>query len=192
MNQFTVLPLFSTPIYKNHLEFAIPDLSTIEWIPNQKNEISKDQWILRRPEFGEINKLCYEVSCEYIYGILGVKEEAHELMVTSSWLNRSLPGQSHHRHWHPNNLASGVMYLDADPDAGGEIVWLNDKKPRVNLERKEVSLWNAEHWVERPSTGDCFMFPSETDHWVEKNTGTKPRISLAWNVFVRGQFNADI
>lgn len=191
MNSATILPLFSTPLYKNHYEFTAVDLSGIEWVDNHKNQISKDQWVLRRPEFAELNRICFEASCEYIYGVLAV-DDKYELTVTSSWLNRNLPGQSHHRHWHPNNLASGVIYLDVDPDAGGQLVWLNDRKPRVNLDRKEQTLWCANQWAESPNTGDCYMFPSETDHWVEANTGDKPRISLAWNVFVIGQFNAEI
>jgi len=85
-----------------------------------------------------------------------------------------------------------VIYLDTDPRAGGGITWLNDRKPRVNLDRKQSTLWNTNHWVEQPTTGDCFVFPSEVDHWVEKNTGLKPRISLAWNVFVKGQLNSEI
>lgn len=191
MNQPTITPLFSTPIYRNHYDFTVPDLSGIEWVDNQKNEISKDQFILRRPEFAELSKLCFDATCEYVYGVHAIKED-YELTVTSSWLNRNLPGQSHHRHWHPNNFVSGVLYLDSEPDSGGQIVWLNDKKPRVNLERRETTMWNADQWAETPVTGDCFLFPSDTDHWVEKNTGNKPRISLAWNVFVLGQYNADI
>lgn len=186
-----IIPLFSQPLYKNHFEFKQPDLSNIEWVTNKDNEISRAQNILDLPEFAELSEVAYMASAEYIYGVMAVVEHL-ELVVTSSWLNRSMPGMSHPRHWHPNNLASGVIYLDTDPRAGGAITWLNDRKPRVNLDRKQSTLWNTNHWVEQPVTGDCFVFPSEVDHWVEKNTGLKPRISLAWNVFVKGQLNSEI
>lgn len=179
------------PLYKTHVDLTMPDLSSITWRANQKNDISEDQWVLDRAEFRDLWTVAMDASCEYVYGVLAVEEQL-PLTITSSWLNRSQPGASHHRHWHPNNLASGVMYLHSPEDSGGAIVWLSDAKPRVNLPRRESTLWNTKQWMETPVTGDILIFPSEVDHWVEPYTGQEPRISLAWNVAVEGQYSADI
>jgi hypothetical protein len=51
---------------------------------------------------------------------------------------------------------------------------------------KDWNVWNSETWWFPVKTGDIIMFPSSLTHMVENKEGTNTRISLAFNVFIKG------
>jgi hypothetical protein len=56
----------------------------------------------------------------------------------------------------------------------------------IKPEIKDWNLWNSESWWFPVKTGDIIMFPSSLTHMVENKEGTNTRISLAFNVFIKG------
>ena len=67
-----------------------------------------------------------------------------------------------------------------------KIKFFNDKYQTIKIEIKDWNLWNAESWWFSVKTGDVILFPSSLTHMVENKEGTNTRISLAFNVFIKG------
>ena len=56
----------------------------------------------------------------------------------------------------------------------------------IKLEIKDFNIWNSQSWWFSIKTGDIILFPSSLTHMVETKEGTNTRISLAFNVFIKG------
>lgn len=183
-----VYPLFSSPVM--HLKVELPsfDLSNVEWGHNYTNKISTNQNILDLPEFAEIKKTCLDSLNEYFHGLMGVVDDA-EIYITESWLNMTTKNEVHHRHWHPNSIVSGVLYLETEVNAGGEIMFITSKYDTLEFNVRVTNLYNSRSWSLPPLPGTMLLFPSNQEHLVERYTGDTPRISLAFNSFVKGNIN---
>ena len=67
-----------------------------------------------------------------------------------------------------------------------KIKFFNDKYSTIKLEIKDWNMWNSESWWFPVKTGDIILFPSSLTHMVETKQGDNTRISLAFNVFIKG------
>ena len=108
-----------------------------------------------------------------------------EPYITQSWLNYTETNQFHHTHNHPNSLVSGVFYIDVDEEKD-KIKFCKPGYQQLRLKVTDYNQWNSEHWWFPVSTGELFLFPSSLEHTVEHKKGSNTRISLAFNVFVKG------
>lgn len=197
MNQPTMFPLFSTPVYIHNVgDFDRPDLNTLQFSNTAPTgEVfhflsSTDKNVLDHPEFGDIRRIVMEEINLYAREILGVSENI-EFYITNSWINVYRRGEQAGAHMHHNSLLSGVLYLKAT-DAGGDIVFHRDVQslvpfpPALDLDMESFNIYNCKSWSYRPKTNDICLFPSVVSHSVEPNDSDEPRWSLAFNVFVRG------
>lgn len=197
MNQRTVFPLFSTPVYINNVgDFERPDLETLEYSSRAPTgEVfhflsSTDKNVLDRPEFRNIRQIVMGEINVYAREILVVNKNI-EFYITDSWINVYRRGEQAGAHMHHNSLVSGVLYLKAT-DAGGDIVFHRDVQslvpfpPALDLDMDSFNIYNCKSWGYRPKTNDICLFPSIVSHSVEPNGSDEPRLSLAFNVFVRG------
>ena len=187
MTHTELIPLFSKPVFKTNIKDITVDFSKIKWARNYNNWISEDQNILSRPEFESLFKSVAPVITEYFYGVMGVMPQT-EMFVTESWLNKTEKGQTHHRHWHPNSVLSGVVYLDTD-GVSGPIKFITSNYDLLEFEISQPNLYNSKSWSITPMPGDVIIFPSNVEHMVEEYQGENPRISLAFNTFVKGNIN---
>jgi len=187
----SVINLFPTPVYlsttgikltEKELDFV--NKTKEDFLLSTGNTRSKDSYILENEEFLPIKKVLEKEVEHYFETIL--KSAEVKPYITQSWLNYTQVNQYHHPHHHPNSLVSGVFYIDADK--------YNDKisfiKPnygrQLELNVTEYNDWNSQSWVLPTETGDLFLFPSTLEHNVDFKKGTNTRISLAFNVFVKG------
>ena len=106
--------------------------------------------------------------------------------ITQSWLNYTETNQYHHKHKHPNSLVSGVFYINCMEEFD-KIKFFKENYQTISPEIKNWNLWNSETWWFTVKTGDIIMFPSSLSHMVENKEGTNTRISLAFNVFIKGK-----
>ena len=186
-----VVNLFPTPIYISTTGIILTK-KELDFVKKIKEDCflstgnirSKDSYILEKKEFIHIKK---ELEKEIKYYFKEVLKAADvEPYITQSWLNYTQVNQFHHPHSHPNSLVSGVFYIEADKE--------NDKisfvKPnycqQLELKVKEFNDWNSKSWALPTETGDVFLFPSTLEHNVDYKKGTNTRISLAFNIFVKG------
>lgn len=182
-----LIPLFSKPILKAPIDIGTVDLSKVTWTKNYQNWISTDQNIIQQPEFSVVAEKVYDNLCEYFYGIMQANPDA-EIYITESWLNKTESGQSHHRHWHPNSILSGIVYLAGEGDTG-RTKFITSQYDTIEYDINESNIYNSKSWSLPVINNTMVLFPSNVEHLVEPYTGTEPRITLSFNTFIRGNLN---
>ena len=105
--------------------------------------------------------------------------------ITQSWLNYTKTDQFHHMHNHPNSYISGVFYIDVD-DKVDKITFHKANYLAIELYKTKYNIFNSNSWRYPVKTGDIILFPSSLEHAVDKKKGTNIRISLSFNVFLKG------
>jgi len=105
------------------------------------------------------------------------------------WANVLKPGESHPPHTHSNNFFSGVYY--AQSDGGTSIIFADPRQQsQVLLPSKKHSFDNANLLTFPSIAGTMYIFPSWLTHWVPVNNTEHNRISVAWNVILRGEMGS--
>lgn len=106
-----------------------------------------------------------------------------DLAITGCWANLNPPGLSHNAHNHPNNLLSGVYYVQTG--AGADVITFLDPRPQVLqvLPRftQQTALNATELNVPAPE-GRMVLFPGWLVHAVPSNRGNAERLSIAFNL----------
>ena len=189
MQEKTLWPLFSKPIFKTYVDLESLDLSQVKWAQNYNNWISDNQHIIQQPEFEKISEQVYHNVCEYFYGVMRASNDV-EIYITESWLNKTEKGQVHHRHWHPNSILSGIVYLQGDPTSG-RTSFITSQFDTLEYTIEESNLYNSRSWSVDPEVGSMLVFPSNVEHLVEEYLGEEPRITMSFNTFIRGDINKD-
>ena len=187
----TINGIFPTPVYisKINRELTNKELSFIDKTKsdcnkNEGNITSNDNYILNNKEFKNLKEDLDLRVKDYFDKVIS-PTDAITPYITQSWLNYTETNQYHHKHAHPNSLVSGVFYINCD-DKFDKIKFFNDKYQIIKPEIKDWNLWNSETWWFPVKNGDVILFPSSLTHMVETKQGTNTRISLAFNVFIKG------
>lgn len=183
--------IFPTPIYISKLdreltslELKFVDKNKKDFYKNDGNITSNNNYILNEKHFANLKKELDLRIKDYFDKVISSSNNITHY-ITQSWLNYTEKNQYHHKHAHPNSLVSGVFYINCN-DKFDKIKFFNEKYKIINLEVKEWNLWNSESWWFPVKTGDIILFPSSLTHMVETKEGNNTRISLAFNVFIKG------
>jgi len=111
---------------------------------------------------------------------------------TRMWANVLHPGGLNMSHAHPGVLWAAVYYVDAgDADAGGEL-FLEDPRfpvplmtfPGFRMLGGDGQPQPVEH-KRTVATGDLVLFPGFLRHGVSPYRGSRDRISVAMNLYVK-------
>jgi uncharacterized protein (TIGR02466 family) len=153
---------------------------------NMGNVVSNERYILRDNQELSLIKEFVETGIRlYVENVLMATKDV-EFYITQSWLNYTSPGEFHHRHSHPNSIISGVFYFNADPETD-KIHFYNDSQYRqIEYNKSTYNWYNANSWWFPIKTGKMVLFPSSLQHMVEQTESSETRISLAFNVFLKG------
>jgi uncharacterized protein (TIGR02466 family) len=191
MIESTITGIFPTPIYISKLnrkltikELSFIDKSKLDVYKNDGNTTSNDNYILNHKTFKNLKEDLDLKIKDYFEKIIS-PTDAITPYITQSWLNFTETSQYHHKHAHPNSLVSGVFYINCD-EQFDKIKFFNETYKTIKPDVKEWNIWNAESWWFTVKTGDIILFPSSLTHMVETKEGTNTRISLAFNVFIKG------
>jgi uncharacterized protein (TIGR02466 family) len=191
MIESVVHGIFQTPIYMSKInrELTNKELSFInktksDIYKNEGNTTSNDNYILNHKTFKDL-KTDLDLRVKDYFEKVMSSTDAITPYITQSWLNYTETNQYHHKHQHSNSLVSGVFYINCD-DKFDKIKFFNDKYSTIKPEVKDWNIWNSETWWFSVKTGDIILFPSSLTHMVETKEGTNTRISLAFNVFIKG------
>lgn len=182
-------PLFSKPIFRTPIDLSNLDLSKVKWARNYNNWISENQDVLDQPDFQNLREQVYGGLSEYFYGIMNARNNV-EIYITESWFNKTEKGQSHHRHWHPNSLVSGIVYI-ASEGTSGSTRFITSQFDTIEYNISESNIYNSRSWSIVPEVNTMMLFPSNVEHLVEEYLGDSPRITLSFNTFVKGNINVD-
>ena len=145
---------------------------------------SVNKYILNEPEFADLHKYITEAVNLYSKKVYKPKHD-NEIFITQSWLNWLKPGQSHHKHCHTNSFISGVLYINADINKDRIYVYRGQYN-QLEIPSDNFDVLNSNTWFFEVGTKDIIMFPSSIMHGVNNTTSNKPRISLAFNTFIKG------
>lgn len=186
--------VFPTPIYRSYLKrnFTKEEQKNFKEQSNQLenntgNLITKDKYILDKPNFKKLKLDIMEHVKEYSRVILNL--QGSELYMTQSWLNFTQEYQFHHIHAHPNSIVSGVLYIDSDVEYDS-ITFFKEGYMRIRPAVNQFHLFNATDWKYPVKTKDLLLFPSELVHKVSGKKGKNTRISLAFNTFIKGELGS--
>ena len=187
----TINSIFPTPIYISQLnreltnkELSFIDNTKLDVYKNEGNTTSTDNYILNKEEFKDLKIDLHLKVQDYFDKIISPANNITPY-ITQSWLNYTETNQYHHKHQHPNSLVSGVFYINCD-EKFDKIKFFNESYKTIKPEIKEWNIWNSESWWFPVKTGSVILFPSSLTHMVETKEGTNTRISLAFNVFIKG------
>jgi len=183
--------IFPTPIYMSKLDRELTELELKfvnkykkDFYKNDGNITSKNNYILNEKSFANIKKELDLRVQDYFDKVISPANNITPY-ITQSWLNYTETNQYHHKHAHPNSLVSGVFYINCHEEHD-KIKFFNDAYKTIRLEIKDWNIWNSESWWFSVKTGDVILFPSSLTHMVETKQGDNTRISLAFNVFIKG------
>jgi uncharacterized protein (TIGR02466 family) len=188
--------IFPTPIYisklnrkLSSLELKFVEKNKKSVYKNEGNTTSNNSYILNEKQFVNIKKELDLRVKDYFDKIICPANNITPY-ITQSWLNYTEKNQYHHKHQHQNSLISGVFYINCNEEFD-KIKFFNDKYSTIKLEVKDWNIWNSEAWWFQVKTGDIILFPSSLTHMVENKEGANTRISLAFNVFIKGTIGSN-
>ena len=188
--------LFSTPVYyhdtfENKCIIHDTTKERRKVTENVKgNFLSQEHNILELESYKLIKDRILQGLHQYTRTVLSI-DESVEFYITASWLNINPPNTYHHRHNHSNSIVSGVYYIDVGEDS--EITFCTQNtmpitsNPSYSIPVKEYNLANSSFWTCPVNDNGIIYFPSTTLHEVGTNNSDKNRISLGFNVFMRGE-----
>jgi uncharacterized protein (TIGR02466 family) len=191
MIESKIIGLFPTPVYISELNRPLTteenffiEKNKLDVHNNEGNKTSNDNYILNNKAFKDIKQELELRVQDYFDKIISSTNNITPY-ITQSWLNYTETNQYHHKHAHANSLVSGVFYIDCKKEYDKIIFFKNIYNP-IKLDTKEFNEFNSESWYIEVNTGQIVLFPSFLEHMVEIKKGNNTRISLAFNVFVKG------
>ena len=197
MIESTINSIFPTPIYMSKLdrkltplELKFIDKNKKTFTKNDGNITSNNNYILNEKPFTNIKKELDLRVKDYFEKVISSTTTVTPY-ITQSWLNYTETNQFHHKHEHPNSLVSGVFYINCHKELDKIKFFKKDIYQMIKPETKNWNLWNSETWWFTVKTSDIIMFPSSLTHMVETKEGNNTRISLAFNVFIKGKIGSN-
>jgi len=190
----SVHELFPVPVYCSKLERALTkeELKTFdeyrkETYENEGNRTSLNHHVLENKTLENLKKDLNKKIIDYFNKVVCTSNSVTPY-ITQSWLNYTEANQFHHRHSHSNSYVSGVFYINADRKVD-QIKFYKMNRPVIELTADVLrpTPFNAPSWWHAVHTGDIILFPSTLIHGVDRKKETNTRISLSFNVFLRGK-----
>jgi len=191
-------PLFAIPLYSNFLNRPFHEhehqcfgdvLKGMKH--NFGNLISVNSQVLDDERLKDLKSWFMSCVRDYFANIIVPKYNV-EPYITTSWINHSTIDEYHHIHHHPNSIISAVFYINADENSD-KITFHKDEHNTIDLssEDKDYNCYNSNAWSSPVQTGEILLFPSSLKHSVKSVTSNESRISLSFNVFVKGIVGSD-
>ena len=112
----------------------------------------------------------------------------YQYEITQMWMNSLRPGQAHHIHTHHNTLWSGVFYLNGGDKEFPPINFENPFYRHFVLSYEKLNEYNCNNWNVPSKKDKLIIFPSYLRHWVDPNPTDKNRMSISFNIMIRGQY----
>ena len=113
--------------------------------------------------------------------------DVEDIMITDMWANVLKDSEQHPMHTHSNNFLSGTYYLQSDQKAS---IVFHDPRPAADVlvpRKKQTTLNNSSLLSYASKQNRAVIFPSWLPHWVQQNKSKTKRISIAWNIQIKGQ-----
>ena len=179
-----VSEIFPTVIYE--FKYTPTDkhsmVSYIDSLKADKLQTADD--LHRLSYFGKLRDKIKEISKKYVDDL---QYEYDDIEITGMWGNILKPGETHAPHTHSNNFLSGVFYLESDAKTGITFV---DPRPAADVlvpRKKKKTNENSNLLSYISKQNRLIIFPSWLVHWVPINKSKRDRISISFNIQIKGQ-----
>tara|TARA_Y100000310_G_C20326575_1_gene643279 strand:- start:50 stop:664 length:615 start_codon:yes stop_codon:yes gene_type:complete len=183
--------IFPVPLYRSKLsrKFTKRELHFVEKMraecrPNMGNTTSSNGYVLNEPSFSILKKKI-DLFIEDYFAKIIFPPKAISPYITQSWLNYTEINEHHHPHHHSNSYLSGILYIAADKDHDN-ITFGHNRYDQINISPTQGNEFNSIILSFPVETGEIIIFPSSLMHSVSVKKGKNRRISLSFNVFVKG------
>lgn len=192
VEEYEVQPLFAEPFFRTNISKSIGEeeisyIKNLKMVPNKANLISDNLYIFEEPELVGLKAAVQEVLDFYASDVMGITQE---LYVTQSWALVNKPNIGMHGHSHSNSLISGSLYYCELPTPGSSMIFDRHKsyqQLQLTPQKEKQNIYNTPLNIVTPKAGEIFLFASGLQHFVETNTASKPRYSIAFNTFIKGK-----
>jgi uncharacterized protein (TIGR02466 family) len=189
-----IFGIFPTPVYvsmlhRNLNKKEIMAINKLKKNKNKGNTVSENSYVLELPIFNNLKKELNVFIKDYFKNVLTSNDNT-EPYITQSWINYTKKNEFHHEHKHPNSLISGVFYINAD-DKNDSIKFYKDNYQQIELVPEQWNLFTSTLWWFAVKTKNIFLFPSSLKHSVDIKKGNNLRISLAFNIFIKGSIGIE-
>lgn len=188
---FEVLPLFSSPVGIIDITNDLSELNRIisDYDFVRTNQVgSKDTYVTTTLKILDNFPYTEDVLIGYFnsYKNNVLRLEDTNFRLTTSWGTKTDPKGFSQFHKHKNCVYSGILYFEDVED--GKLEFCFDNLPEQILLNKpsEWNVYNSKSWFITPRKNMIVFFPSYLSHRVTVNESSKPRYSLAFNMFPEG------
>ncbi len=188
--------IFPVPLYRATLnrKFTGQELRFVEKMkekctPNIGNVSTINTHILNAPSFTTLKNEVTFFLKDYLTQVTAAPKSISPY-VTQSWLNYTEKNNYHHKHNHPNSYISGVIYINADK-AHDTFTFEHNKYEQIKLPVTKRNIFNSDTLSFPVGSGEVMIFPSSLVHSVEKKKGNNTRVSLSFNVFLKGSLGEE-
>ena len=184
--------LFPEPLYFSKLERVLTkkELKTIneykkKTASNEGNITSSENYVLENKAFNNLKKDLYTKVMDYFDKVI-CTDNLITPYITQSWINCTKSDQFHHKHNHQNSFVSGIFYISADKKVDSVTFYKLSLDDRIKLNITKYNIFNSSSYKFPVETGNILLFRSSLVHGVGKKKGNNIRISLSFNVFIKG------
>ena len=138
----------------------------------------------KKKEFKEFAELVISTSKDILNEL---KYDVEDIVISDMWATVLKSAEHHPAHTHSNNFLSGVYYLHSDQGAS---IMFQDPRPAAGVilpRMTEQTIANASLLTYASKQNRAIIFPSWLPHYVKPNKSKNKRISIAWNIQLKGQ-----
>lgn len=196
-----MLPLFPTFVWKTELtaeaytpinrdiRSKLAELMGGELKIGNRQSFQTAQDLYRYPEFGRLIGLIQSA----VGGVFDyLKVEVETAAITGCWANVNGIGARHRQHTHPNNLLSGVYYVNTAK--GSDKITFDDPRAQCYVicpRFREPTIENSAEINITAREGTLLVFPAWLQHRVGPNESDSERISVSFNAMVSLRASTD-
>ena len=182
----TTVSLFHNTLEEEYIDSMVKHIMDSSKVGRQKNwQSENDPQLHKHPKYKALGDKVLELSKVYLDDLKYEYEKHH---ITSMWSNILKPGEYHSPHTHSNNLVSGVFYLQSKDDSPA--ITFVDPRPQsgvIQPQSKEYNVFNSSQYYYPARVNTTILFPSWLQHYVPVNNSNDNRISISFNIMLKGQ-----
>ena len=188
--------LFPTPVSQTTLDFdnkkilgIVDNLPHIRYNSDNSTTAAISHELLNFEELKDLKTSILSEAKKFIFDDIGFCPGI-DLYIASSWFNIHHRGDFSREHTHPNSFYSGVYYVDLPEGDSGDFYFMkmHDTACTATISPDVMypNNYNSLRVVMDTKPGTLLMFPSHVWHGVTNNNTDHRRVTIAFNIFVRG------
>ena len=184
--------------------FVFDDVLEEEYIDSMKEDIiysgklntenRKFNWqsqnsnkLYELPKYKELGRKALSNSKIYLEKLEYIVEDIN---LTGMWSNILKNGEAHPPHTHSNNFISGVFYVQAENEPNTPAINFLDPRGQTSIlapNVKQYTIYNSTRYFFPAIVNRMILFPSWLQHFVPVNYSKVDRISIAFNLMLKGR-----